>query len=79
MPKVEKWVSIKDCPHCGRPMVPTQEELDAAELRCDQLANVEKSCAFGKFSFQLTRDERIARERWDQIMAEQTEFENKYC
>lgn len=79
MPKIEKWISIKDCPHCGQPMVPSQEELDAAEKRCDQLANLDKACSFQKFSFQLSAAERIARERWGQIMAEQTEFENKYC
>ena len=76
MPKEYKWIPVQDCPHCGQPMIPTAEELEAAEVRCSQLDNLSEFCGFGKFSFQLTHDERIARERWDQIMAEQTEFEN---
>lgn len=77
-PKVEDWVPVKDCPHCGRPMVPTQQDLDLAENRMRQLEALEPSCHWDQLIV-LKQTTLIARERYQRIMDEQTEFENKYC
>ena len=67
------------CPHCGQEMIPPDEALQEAEARIRRLDILSPLCAWDKFDFQLTHDQRQARVRWQQIMAIQGEFEERYC
>jgi hypothetical protein len=60
-------------------MIPTEEENKLAEMRIKALDNLTNACAWDLFDFQLNHAQQLARERWNQIIDEQTVFENRYC
>jgi hypothetical protein len=61
-------------------LYPSQDELQMQEIRLKKLADIQELCGHEKkWNFQKSESEKLYTKKWDILMKECSEFENKYC
>ncbi len=61
-------------------LYPSEDELQMQEIRLDRLADIQELCGHEKkWNFQKSESEKLYTKKWDILMKECSEFENKYC